>query len=155
MKRAVFAIALFSSLTAVGTAAYAQFGGHRSPADEAIEFRQSLYSVVGWYAHQLGDMAKGDTPYDKDAAVKAANVIATLSKAAPDAFPAGSDQGDTKAKSEIWSDPTGFKKDMDAFQQAAAKLAENAGDANAFKSSFGDLGKACKNCHDDYRKKRL
>lgn len=124
MKRAVFAIALFSSLAA-STLAYAQFGGgpggRGNLADEAIEFRQSLYSVVGWYSRQLDGMAKGDT----------------------------------KAKSEIWSDPTGFKKDIDAFQQAAAKLADVAGDANAFKSSFGDLGKTCKSCHDDYRKKRF
>ena len=39
------------------------------------------------------------------------------------------------------------------FSDAAPKLlaAANAKDANAVKSTYGELGKACKNCHDTFR----
>jgi len=39
------------------------------------------------------------------------------------------------------------------FSDAAPKLlsAANAGDVDAVKSTYGDLGKACKNCHDTFR----
>ena len=38
------------------------------------------------------------------------------------AFPEGSDKGQTKAKPEIWKQPTKFKEAADKFQAEAAKL---------------------------------
>lgn len=158
MKRTAIALVLFSSLT-VGPVVIAQgppSGGPGGRPDDTVEFRQGIYKVIGWYNHALGDMVKGDAPYDKDTFARGATIIATLSKAAPDAFPPGSDVGDTRAKPEIWSDPAKFKTAMENFQKEAAKLAETAqtGDVGAIKSQFGNLGKACKACHDDFRKKR-
>lgn len=158
MKRTTVALVMFSSLTAglAVSAAEAPSGGPGGRPDDTVEFRQGLYKVIGWYNHELGGMAKGDAPYDKDAFARGAAIIATLSKAAPDAFPAGSDVGDTRAKPEIWSDPAKFKTAMENFQKEAAKLSETAqtGDFGAIKSQFGNLGKACKACHDDFHKKR-
>jgi cytochrome c556 len=159
MKRSAVAVALFSSLAA-GLAMFAQPASSGGPPggrpDEVVDFRQSLYTVIGWYNHQLGDMAKGDAPYDKEAFARGAAIIATLSKAAPDAFPPGSGVGDTRARPEIWNDPAKFKTAMENFQEEAAKLSETApgGDFSAVKAQFGALGKACKACHDDFRKKR-
>jgi len=54
---------------------------------------------------------------------------------------------------EIWKRPEDFKAAQRAFSNAAPKLlaAANASDLNAVKSTYGELGKACKNCHDNFR----
>ena len=72
-------------------------------------------------------------------------------------FPAGSgpEAGKTDALADIWAKPTEFKAAMKMFSDAAPKLhaAANAGDVAAVKAAFGDVGKACKNCHDQFRAK--
>jgi cytochrome c556 len=66
----------------------------------------------------------------------------------------GPEAGKTAALPEIWSKPEDFKAAQKMFEDAAPKLlaAANAGDAAAVKTAFGDVGKACKNCHESFRK---
>ena len=70
-------------------------------------------------------------------------------------FPAGTgpEAGKTRALPEIWKRPEDFKAAQKVFSDAAPKLlaAANASDVNAVKSTYGDLGKSCKNCHDTFR----
>lgn len=72
-------------------------------------------------------------------------------------FPAGSgpEAGKTDALPAIWAKPADFKTAMKMFSEAAPKLhaAANAGDVAAIKTAFSDVGKACKNCHDQFRAK--
>lgn len=124
--------------------------------EDVIEFRQGVYKVIGWHFRPLGAMAKGDLPFDRDLAVKNSGVVATMSHVAPDAFLRGSDTGETNAKPEIWSKEAQFRSAMERFQKEAATLAEvsKTGDFSAVRAQIGETGKACKNCHDDFRKKR-
>lgn len=124
--------------------------------EDVIDFRQSVYNVIGWHFRPLGDMAKGDIEFDPALAAKNSRIVAQMSHVAPGAFLSGSDQGETRAKSEIWSDRDGFDSAMQLFQDEAAKLAEVAKDGNfrTFRAQVGETGKSCKNCHDDFRKKR-
>jgi cytochrome c556 len=48
-----------------------------------------------------------------------------------------------------------FKQYQEAMQAASLKLvaAAKIGTLDAVKGPFGDLGKACSNCHDDFRAK--
>jgi cytochrome c556 len=59
----------------------------------------------------------------------------------------------THAKSEIWSDPKGFRARQDAFARQAVVFQKVAagGDAALIKSEARKLGAACKACHDQYR----
>lgn len=70
-------------------------------------------------------------------------------------FPAGTgpEAGTTRALPEIWARPQEFVAAQKVFSDAAPKLlaAANAGDVKAVKASFGEVGKACKNCHDTFR----
>jgi cytochrome c556 len=70
-------------------------------------------------------------------------------------FPAGTgpEAGETRALPLIWQKPEDFKAAQKVFSEAAPKLlsAADAGDLDALKSTYGDLGKACKNCHDTFR----
>lgn len=62
--------------------------------------------------------------------------------------------GKTDALPAIWEQPEKFKQALTAFQTAAAALAKAAdGEPRALAAPVGDLAKACKACHDDFRKK--
>ena len=85
----------------------------------------------------------------------AAGQIAQLSRRASGWFPRGSgpNLGKTGAKPEIWRDPKDFSAKLAAFQKAALALnaAAAAGDMNAVKARYADIGGTCKACHDKYR----
>jgi cytochrome c556 len=85
----------------------------------------------------------------------AAGQIAQLSRKASGWFPHGSgpNLGRTGAKPEIWQDPKDFSAKLAAFQKAALALnsAAAAGDMNAVKARYADIGGTCKACHDKYR----
>jgi len=82
--------------------------------------------------------------------------IADLSQKATGWFHAGTgpDVGKTGAKPEIWQNPQDFTGKLGDFQKAAAAFnsAAAGSDLAAIKAGFSDLGKACKACHDKYRK---
>lgn len=152
MKHALIAAIIgTSTLLASGTVAA------QVKPEQVIKYRQSVYTVIGWHARPLGAMVKGQMPYDQALFAKNAQIIADLSKMAPEGFAPGSDTGaKTRAKPEIWSDAAGFKKVMENFQAEATKLAEVAKTATSVdqvRGQFGALGKSCGACHDNYRTK--
>lgn len=102
----------------------------------------------------VGRELKGDSP-DLAAIRKAAAEIADGAAKAPGWFPPGTgpDIGKTRAKAEIWQKPQDFAAKDAAFLPAAQafKAAADSGDLNAIKAKAGELGKACKACHDPYR----
>jgi cytochrome c556 len=120
-----------------------------------IRFRKANQQVVNWHMRQLAAMAKGQKPMDAAEAARLANVVATLAPVFATGFPAGTDQGETRARPEIWAQPEKFKQLMDRYAAESAKLLEVAksGNSDGFKSQFGTLAKACDACHDDFRKK--
>ena len=65
----------------------------------------------------------------------------------------GPDIGKTGAKPEIWQNQDDFLTKLTAFQKAAVAFHGVAAgnDVNAIKASYGNLGQACKACHDKYR----
>jgi cytochrome c556 len=81
--------------------------------------------------------------------------IADLSQKASGWFHAGTgpDVGKTGAKPEIWQNTQDFAAKLSAFQKAAPAFNSAAAgtDLDAIKASFGQLGQACKACHDKYR----
>ena len=124
-------------------------------AEDAIKYRKSVLFVMGQHFGRIGPVVKGERPYDKDEVVKNAAIAEQMSKLPFDAFIAGSDKGETGAKPEIWTEASKFKSSAEKMQQEMSKLAQAArgGDLNAIKAQFGETGKACKACHDDFRKK--
>lgn len=123
--------------------------------EDAIRYRQGVMAAIGWHAGPMGAMVKGERPFDKALFARNAERIAFLSQMPLEGFIPGSESGDTKAKPEIWLEWDKFKNRMERMQKEAAKLVQVAktGDEKAMKTQFGELGKACKACHDDYREK--
>jgi cytochrome c556 len=146
----VLSIAALAALCATTGLALAQ----QKPED-AIKFRKGAYQVIGYYTGQMGAMVKGQRPFDQKTFVRNSGIVETMSQVVPDAFPAGSDKGDTRAKPEIWQDQDKFKSALERFQAEAAKMSEvsKQGNADQIKNQFGALAKACSNCHDNFRTK--
>ena len=125
--------------------------------EDVVQYRQSVYTIIGWNFKPIGAMVKGEVPFDAAAVARHAQYIEMMSKAAPEGFSKGTGPDvvkDTEAKPEIWTKATEFDSKMKDFQQEAAKLTEVAkgGDEKAIKAQFGKTAETCKACHDEFRK---
>jgi len=125
--------------------------------EEVVEYRQSVYNIIGWNFKPIGAMAKGETPFDAAAVARHAQFIEMLSKALPEGFAKGTGPDvvkDTEAKPEIWTKAGEFDSKLKDFQQEATKLAEasKTGDEKAIKAQIGKTAETCKACHKEFRK---
>ena len=98
--------------------AHAQF---QKPED-AIKYRKSSLSVMGTHFGRLGAMATGRAPFDAKLAADNAEVVETLAKLPWAAFGPGTDQGDTRAKPEIWREQAKFNDAANKMQTEVGKL---------------------------------
>lgn len=124
---------------------------------DVVEYRKSVYTVIGWNFKPIGAMMKGEIPFDAAAVARHAQYVEMMSKAAPEGFTKGSGPDavkDTEAKPEIWTSPDKFKTAMTNFQQESTKLAEVAktGKEADIKAQFGKTAETCKACHKEFKK---
>ncbi|HUX26128.1 MAG TPA: cytochrome c [Burkholderiales bacterium] len=122
---------------------------------DAIKYRQSAMFIMGQQFGRIAAVVKGKRPFDKAEVARSAAIVEEMSKLPWEGFVAGTDKGKTHAKPDIWTEAAKFKSRQEKLEQEAAKLAEVAkgGDLDAIKVQFGATGKACKSCHDDFKKK--
>ena len=108
---------------------------------------KAMYAVVDANSGDLADMEKRAQVVQADAAK-----IPTL-------FPAGTSIADmpdkTHALPAIWQNMDAFKAAASNLETQAGKLADAAksGNMSAFAAQFETTGKACGNCHTDFRAK--
>ncbi len=138
-----------AALLATSGTAFAQFQN----AEKAVEYRESVFTVMGNHFGRIGAVVKGEAPYNKDDVAKNAAIVAMMSTLPWQAFGPGTEGG--KAKPDVWSDNAKFKSASEKMQLAVAELnkAAQSGDLENIKKTFGATGQACKACHDDFRKK--
>jgi cytochrome c556 len=132
--------------------AYAQF----AKPEAAIEYRQSVMTIMGHHMGQMGAMVMGKKPYEKQAFVRDATIVKMLATMPWQAFMTpGSDKGKTALKPSAFREKNKFMAKAKALEIETGKLlkAANSGDINAIKAQFGNVGKSCKSCHDDFRSK--
>jgi cytochrome c556 len=100
-------------------------------------------------------LAMNASPADLATVRQSAATIAGFAPKVPSWFPAGTgpDVGKTMAKPELWQKPREFTAHARDFQKAALAFdaAAKAGDLARIKTSFANLGKSCKACHDPFR----
>lgn len=121
----------------------------------AIKHRQAVMKAVGGHTGAIASVVKGEVPFKEDLEGHA-HALVELAKISGKVFPEGSDKGDTEAVPAIWEKPDAFKESYDAFVAAAETMAKAAetGDMGQIGAALGGLGKSCKACHDDFRKKK-
>ncbi|HAT39694.1 c-type cytochrome [Polynucleobacter necessarius] len=129
--------------------AYAQF---QKPED-AIKYRQSVYTVMANSFGKIGGVVKGEAPFNKDEVAKNAAIVSMMSTLPWQAFGPGTEGG--KAQHAVWLDNAKFKAASDKMQLTVADLnkAAQSGDLESIKKAFGAAGATCKGCHDDFKKK--
>ena len=123
--------------------------------EDAVKYRQSAMALMGNHMGRINAQLKSGSP-NMQAIQSSAALVETLSKLPFEAFTPDSDLvPSTKAKPEIWKDKAKVKELAEKMQAEVGKLAVTAkgSDAKAILAQFGEVGKACKACHDDYRMK--
>ena len=122
--------------------------------EDAIKYRKAVFTVMATHFGRVAAMANGKLPFDAKVAADSAELATTMSKLPYVAFIEGTDKGDTKAKPEIWTEMDKFKAAASKMQDEMVKfnVAAKGGNIDAIKAAVGDTGKACKGCHDTYRK---
>jgi cytochrome c556 len=134
---------------ALPTAAHAQF----AKTEDAIKYRAATFVVMGNHFSRIGAVVKGEKPFDKNEVAANAAIVASLAHLPWQAFGPGTEGG--KSLPEIWKEMDKFKAGGEKMQKAVADLntAAKSGDLDSIKKAFGEAGKSCKACHDNYRKK--
>jgi cytochrome c556 len=130
--------------------AYAQF----TKPEDAIKYRQSVMNIIGYHMGQMGAVVTGKKPYEKQEFFHNATIEEMLSTLPWDAFmTAGTDKGKTALKSSAFSEKDKFMAKARTFESEIQKLVKAAAgnDFNAIKAQFGEVGKSCKSCHENYR----
>lgn len=155
-RGALFAASAVLAAGAIGLASDARSQTAPSPTPEqAIKYRQGVYKVILWNFGPLGAVAQGKAAYDPDEFAKRAARVATMAPMLIEGYPPGSDAGAvTRAKPEIWANMEEFRGLMNTMVGKAADIstaAQTRDEAKA-KAAVGELGAACKACHDKYRK---
>ena len=131
-------------------------GAKEDPNLDLIKARQGEMYVRHYSAGPLFEMAKGNIPYDAEVAGKLANNLKVLmSLDIGGAWPAGTGidnyPDNTHALPEIWSTWPKIAESGKRYKEAVDALAGNAGEGlEQLRSTIGDLGNACKGCHDDF-----
>jgi cytochrome c556 len=146
---------LFPALAVVlGLATALPAAAQFAKPEDAVKYRKAAFTVMAAHFGRVAAMANGRIPFDAKAAATNAE-IATMVATLPFAgFGDGTDKGDTRAKSEIWSERDKFNAAATKMQEEMAKLntAAKSGDQAAMRTAAGAVGQACKACHDTYRR---
>ena len=146
----VIAIIIFVAVAA--TAVNAKF----NKAEDAIRYRQAVMTLIGAHFGSMGQVVKGEQPYDQTSFAEEAAVLEMLAKLPWDAFSyPESDRGKTKLKSNALKNKDGFMQAARKLEDEAAKLAADAktGDLGAIKAQFGATAGTCKGCHGEFKSK--
>jgi cytochrome c556 len=85
-----------------------------------------------------------------------ARTVAAVASRIDSLFPPGSDQRPTDAKPDIWTHWDDFSARAQALERESARFVTDAdaGDPGAIASQFRTVGRACADCHDQYRVKK-
>lgn len=121
---------------------------------DPIKAREGYMKVLAKNMKAMGQMAKGEQPFDAARfGGHAKEVAAQANKDLIALFPPDSDMGDTEAKPEIWKNMEDFKARAASLKEKANALAAAAAtnDKAQMLAAQGELGKVCKGCHEKYK----
>ena len=150
MKKMIRAAALLAAAAAVSLPAAAQF----AKAEDAINYRQSAFAVLGHHFGRLGAMANGKMPYDAAVAAVDGDVMAAVSALPFTGFVPGTEKGHgTKVRPEAWKELPKVKEMEQKMITEVGKVsvAAKSGNLDQLKAAFGPASQTCKACHDNYR----
>lgn len=118
--------------------------------EDQVEYRQEVMSAIGGSMGAIGKILKQEVDRPGDIAPLAA-ALDELADTAQRVFPEGSDGGD--ALPEIWEEPEDFAERLTALKEATSKFrtAASSGDMAQIGPAVGEVGRACRGCHQRFR----
>lgn len=144
---------------ALGAAAMVPFAlAHFDDSQPTQSYRQSYFALVASNFGPMGAMVKGEMPWDDARMKQYAEDLETLTELDfMRGFAPGSEQGQTRAKPDIWENTGDFEEKFADLRAAVDVLEDTVdddiGDRKAIAAAVASTGKACKACHDEYKSK--
>lgn len=122
-------------------------------APDPIKARMALMKQNNDHAKIMVGMMRGKIPFDVAKVDAAFDQWADTAQKLPALFPENSKTGEkTRAAPKIWQTKSDFDAKAAAFGKAvAANRNEAESSVDGLKKAIGAVGKACDNCHEDYR----
>ena len=151
-KLGVVTLAAAALLAAAGVSAQSQF----AKAEDAIDYRQSAFAVLGSHFGRIGAMVNDKMPFDAATAQNDAAIALVASRLPSVGFGDGTEKGhNTKAKAGIWKEKDKFNAGFRKMDEEMVKLnaAAKTGNLDNLKAAFGPASQTCKACHDDFKAK--
>lgn len=120
---------------------------------DPIAARKALMKENNNNARAAVQMMRGQKPFDAAAVEAAFAQWADTAQKFPGLFPDNSKTGqETKATPKIWQNKKDFDEKAAAFGKAVAdNRAKATASLDGLKAAIPVVGKACDNCHEDYR----
>lgn len=143
---------IFAAAAALSAAAHAATAF--TDAKDAVDYRQSAFTMIRHNTGDIGEMLQGKVPFDAKRVQQRADALAALAPLPWPAFStAGTETGGGDAKAEIWADFKDFTAKADKLQLDAKALqaAAQSGDQAKIKAAFATFRGNCKACHDKYK----
>ncbi len=138
-------------LASLGLVACTMAAAHQGVTNTTVMARMDAMSEVGARTRVLGQMTKGELPFDAELARDAAAQIAALAAKAPGLFAAPEDDPKSEARPEIWENFEDFEARSADLEAAARAAAGSVEDPATLRSALGAIGATCKACHERYR----
>ncbi len=128
-------------------------------AAPVIEARKEAMKAKGGAMRVLTPLARGDSPWNQDAAMAALATLLRVGDGTTALFPRGTgpESGvSTAALPAVWDQWPSFEAATRGFTDAARLVEEaaKAGDLDRFKGGFGALARSCGTCHETFRARR-
>lgn len=121
---------------------------------EVITARQEIYKGFGRATKPVGQMLKGDIPFDAAVVKATLTTISDGAKKLPALFPDDSKTGhETEAKPEIWAHKDDFNARFTKLGADADAAMASITDEASFKAAMPKLLGNCGGCHKEYREK--
>jgi len=124
---------------------------HSGVQNPAVLERMDAMKTMGDATKVLGQMAKGEAPFDADAARDAAARIAAQAARTPALFEAPETDPQSEARAVIWDEFDDFADKSATLEAVASGMAQDVTSLAALRGQMRELGGACKACHEDYR----
>jgi cytochrome c556 len=120
---------------------------------DPVAQRKALMKSNGQNAGAVSKMVKGEEPFDAAKVNAAFTQWGETAQKLPGLFPEPPKPGeDTRALPKIWETKSDFEAKIAAFAKVVADNKDKAKNVDELKVAFGDVGKACGNCHEPYRR---
>lgn len=163
MKTVVKSVLVAVTLTGgtlVASTALSQGAGGPAPdpnraAQQAVDVRQSVMTLISWNFGPLGGMPRGQVEYDAERVQLSADRLSVLAPMISEAFAMDTSATDieTTALPAVWENQDAFNDKASTLLDAVVQLksAADADDQEASLAAIGALGQTCRSCHDEFR----